>query len=142
MITTTRWSPDTCDCVLEYEWDTDSPEDTRVHTFKNIERKCDSHAGLNQDHAHYDHVVKENQTKNKMIQKIMDHVPRLKKQRQDERGNTVQELDPSVEYRWSLTGKDHQRQLQVELKGVTLTKKEKDDLKAGASSLDKPVNIL
>ena len=27
----TRWRPDTCGCVIEYEWDSDRPEEARRH---------------------------------------------------------------------------------------------------------------
>lgn len=33
---TTRWEPDTCDCVVEYDWDDAVSQDTRVHLFRGV----------------------------------------------------------------------------------------------------------
>lgn len=38
----TRWRPDTCGCVIEYEWDSDDAEETRVHTPVKIDA-CPDH---------------------------------------------------------------------------------------------------
>lgn len=40
----TRWRPDTCGCILEYEWDSDLPIEKRVHTFHKAAHVCKSHA--------------------------------------------------------------------------------------------------
>ena len=60
----TRWSPSTCKCVIDYEWDRDLSEDQRTHKFVSVQ-----HCG--QDHPkavvgeqvegsefHKDHVAK------------------------------------------------------------------------------------
>ena len=50
-LNTTRWSPDSCGCVLEYAWDTATSEDDRVHTHVNTVAVCVSHAELHPDPA-------------------------------------------------------------------------------------------
>ena len=42
---TTRWSPDTCDCIVEFTWDDSVREDQRTHTLSNVINKCPAHTG-------------------------------------------------------------------------------------------------
>lgn len=66
MLKTTRWSPDTCGCVLEYEWDESLEGSDRVHTFKKVVKLCSEHEGLGfHDKAAYDQVKDENTGKNR-----------------------------------------------------------------------------
>lgn len=60
MIKTTTWSPDTCDCIVEYEWDTGV---NRVHTFKSVINTGLEHAALT-GATLYEEVVSENRRKN------------------------------------------------------------------------------
>ena len=77
MIQITQWSPDTCKCSIEYEWDNTISQDIRVHTLKNIINSCPEHALLSNDIARYKAVVNENQTKNKLYGKILIDFPLL-----------------------------------------------------------------
>lgn len=62
----TRWSPDTCDCILEYEWDEALEDSDRVHTFKKVVKLCSEHERLGfQGKAAYDQVKSENTGKNR-----------------------------------------------------------------------------
>ena len=61
---TTRWSPDTCGCVLEYDWDDAVPQEQRVHLFRGIGRTCPDHQTLTGE-ALYGIVKTENETKNR-----------------------------------------------------------------------------
>jgi hypothetical protein len=63
VIKATRWGPDTCDCIVEYEWDTDVAEANRVHTFKSVINTGPEHAAL-VGSTLYDEVVSENRRKN------------------------------------------------------------------------------
>lgn len=63
----TTWSPDTCSCVIEYEWDDiDSPE-TRAHTHHASIKSCPAHSQHYGKAKHYDTVIEENQRKNKAL---------------------------------------------------------------------------
>lgn len=66
---TTRWSPDTCGCVIEYEWD-DSVKDTeREHTISRIVQPCKEHEGLGlKDADHFLQVTQENVSKNQAFE--------------------------------------------------------------------------
>jgi len=84
VINTTRWSPDTCSCELEYSWDTESSEDTREHIFKRVVKTCDAHMpvvprGLKAEKAKqvYDTVLEENQRKNQALGKALETRPEL-----------------------------------------------------------------
>lgn len=96
----TRWSPDTCGCILEYEWDDAQDENTRTHSFKRIIKTCPEHAVL-AGKPHYDQVLSENTRKNIGL-------------------NIIQKNHPEVtddNYLWWF---DKGRILQVSLVGITL----------------------
>lgn len=63
MIRTTRWSPDTCGCVLEYSWDDSQPQESREHTFARAVHLCEIHAVASPESA-FEQVRSENVTKN------------------------------------------------------------------------------
>lgn len=119
MINTTRWSPDTCDCVLEYSWDTEVSEDQRVHTPTNVVRKCEEHKTKTNQEVHIQ-VKNENIGKNVTLQEIADRLPSHAKV--DEKGNKNPDLD---KIKWSFNA---ERKLQIELLGAK--KADKDSLKA------------
>lgn len=61
MIKVTRWHPDTCGCVIDYEWDTETTAETRVHTPVSIQA-CEHHQ-VNT----WDEVRAENKRKNDAV---------------------------------------------------------------------------
>lgn len=68
---TTRYSPDTCGCVLLLNWDTDHPEDEPV--FGGVEKKCADHASLTStDEEAHAYAWGDNRVKNRTRQAIMD----------------------------------------------------------------------
>ena len=71
----TRWSPDTCRCVIDYQWDDSVPQEKREHTVSSIVSKCSFHDQLPDDNTHYGTVIDENQNKNIVLSKIQDNVP-------------------------------------------------------------------
>jgi hypothetical protein len=115
MITTTKWSPDTCDCVIEYEWDTEVPQDERTHTVSNIVKKCKFHTETPDVSTHYDIVKEENVRKNIYLGLIADNFPELTNT--DAKGNkNLKENAVS----WSF---DKDRVLQVEVNGISASEK-------------------
>lgn len=68
----TRWSPDTCGCQLEYEWDDAVAPESRKHSFKGVVQRCAEHAGTPQTSELYDAVVDENTRKNYTVGDIGD----------------------------------------------------------------------
>lgn len=96
MLKTTRWSPDTCDCVLEYEWDDSLPENQRTHSFKGTVRLCEHHKSLAADKA-CSAAVSENTRKNIAFGETQKIRPDL----------TIED------YTWSFEGTGADRKLKV-----------------------------
>lgn len=128
----TRWSPDTCGCVIEYSWDSEASEDERVHEFHKVINQCTDHDGIETHPEVHDHVLAENQTKNVVLGKLLENVPRLKK---------GDDLDPAVKFDWQFQGKDKERQLKVNFVNAALTKTEKSKLTQSVADLDKNVSL-
>ncbi len=63
----TRWYPDTCDCIIDYQWDDTEPEAARTHTLKAVVKQCAAHSKIPDDKQHFSTVLEENQRKNKAM---------------------------------------------------------------------------
>ena len=63
----TLWSPDTCECQIEYSWDDTVPQDQRTHTISKIVRACSIHSHHTLKENHFNDVLDENQSKNKAV---------------------------------------------------------------------------
>jgi len=137
----TRWSPDTCDCVIEYAWDDTVPQDERTHTFHKLVRQCDDHAGIEAPQEVHDHVLAENQTKNMLHSAVIAHVPRLAHEDVDANGNKVPVLHPTVDYRWSFSGTGRNRKLVADFHGAAFNANERAALTQAAASFAKPVDL-
>ena len=72
----TRWSPDTCGCVIVYEWDDEIPVDQIVTTFKRAESVCEAHKNAPEDK--FVVVLEENQRKNNVFSESKKINPDLK----------------------------------------------------------------
>lgn len=72
----TRWSPDTCGCILEYEWDDSQDENIRTHNFKRSIKACPEHATL-AGKPLYDQVLSENTRKNIVFDEIQKAHPQV-----------------------------------------------------------------
>lgn len=79
----TRWKPDTCDCLLEYEWDINEDESTRVHTPTTVVHACEDHqadnTGSDSHTKVFNKVHGENTGKNKALKVLLDQLPKDKK---------------------------------------------------------------
>lgn len=73
-IKTTRWHPDTCSCIVEYQWDSDLPVEQRTHTPSATIRECEFHQNLSVV-DHFTAVQAENQGKNIAIGKTKAAFP-------------------------------------------------------------------
>jgi len=75
MLQVTRWSPDTCGCILEYEWDDTLEGSDRVHSFKKVVKLCPEHERLGfQGKDTFDKVMEENTSKNIAWGQIMEEL--------------------------------------------------------------------
>ena len=69
-----QWKPDTCGCILEYEFDADASEDVRVHTPTRTVKACEHHPDTGDVVAHHDSVLAENQMKNRAWEEVKSKV--------------------------------------------------------------------
>ena len=67
----TRWSPDTCGCVIDFEWDTNDPN--APHVGKTVVSACECHPSEDAV-THHSKLLEENQGKNKALKIIADNL--------------------------------------------------------------------
>jgi hypothetical protein len=121
----TRWSPDTCTCVLEYEWDDTDPSETRQHNLKTYVSKCAAHTSLATDSDRYTSVKDENSKKNITLGDILTNGP---SSLFDEAADGSRTLKGNITYNWSWSGTAPNRVLTVSFTGITLTQQQKNNL--------------
>jgi Ran GTPase-activating protein (RanGAP) involved in mRNA processing and transport len=102
--------------VVEYEWDTEVPQDQRIHAVSRVISKCKEHTDTKDIETHYDTVKEENVRKNVHLGVIADNFPELTDT--DEKGNKKLKEDAVS---WSF---DKNRVLQVTVSGMSASEKE------------------
>lgn len=112
----TKWSPDTCKCEIDYEWDESVLQGQRVHIINKMVRICDAHAVYTDKKQCFNAIVKENQKKNNVLGYVLENFPVLVENKMDENGNISKSLKPGINYVWSF---DADRNLIVDFKGVS-----------------------
>jgi len=121
-IQTTRYSPDTCACVIDYTWDDTLTEDNRVHSLKTYINKCPSHISLATDNDRWNAVFEENPRKNKTLQNILDNGPATLY----DLVNGSKQLKRTITYSFSWSGTAPNRVLTVSFTGIVLTTNQKN----------------
>lgn len=132
----TRWHPDTCNCIIEYEWDTEEPAESRHHVFRNC-TICSHHAGLSAA-AVYETVGRENRSKNRAYGHLLDSVPRLASS--DASGG--KKLDPEFSFHFLFEGAGDSRRLSVGVIGTTLNLAERSAVLNRLTELEHPAKLL
>lgn len=74
MIQKTTWHPDTCGCVIEFEWDNSLPQDKRIHTASKVVKACPAHEHHVNKDDHYADLTGENVSKNKAVTAVAQAV--------------------------------------------------------------------
>lgn len=121
----TTWHPDTCECILHYEWDTNDPQETRVHTpVEHVvtsegtiipHKKCEAHKH-HKDHHSLTHACwEETQRKNTALDKILRSHEHLQKKEIDGNGNESVTFHPHLTPDWHF---DENRNLRIKTKGL------------------------
>jgi hypothetical protein len=77
VIRTTRHYLDTCDCIIEHQWDDTEDELTRTISLSSVVQKCAFHAGTSTQQVHYTVVMEEQVRKNDFIQTLVDEIAAL-----------------------------------------------------------------
>lgn len=118
----TRWRPDTCNCVLEYEWDNEDNPVNIQYTNKKIIEVCEYHSGVED----FDYILNENKEKNKTFEYILNNFPNLVDEKEDEHGNISRNLKKGLEFEYSYNGKGNLRKLEINLDKLGMTSSEKN----------------
>jgi hypothetical protein len=126
VINTTRWSPDTCSCIIEYSWDTSVPESSRVHTISNIIQKCAAHSGTVDDNSHWNILMDENPRKNNALQSAIDRFPVVL----SSTGAVGGSLKAGITFNFSLSGVAPNRVVTISFTGITLTTTQRNNIQA------------
>ena len=125
-IHTTQWSPDTCDCIIQYDWDADLPADQRVHTASKSIRKCSFHSAVADLTPHFNVLMDENPRKNQTLQAALENLTSQLGTTDPSTGALV--LKNGITFNWSFSGSGSTRVLTVSFSGVTLTTNQKNTL--------------
>lgn len=132
MIQTTIWHPDTCSCVIEYQWDDTTSEDSRTHDFKSLKRACPAHAAELDGLKIFDIAKEENQRKNATLHKLIQIHPSLGVAMRDENGDVTGQAPNHNLLSWSF---DANRRLKVAIKSGALNNQQKGLLVAEMAKL-------
>jgi len=105
----TRWSPDTCDCIIEYNDD---------GTLSKIVKACDAHQGGTEADT-FEAVLEENPRKNKSFKEILDNAPPALFDVDADTGTRVFKRGINVDFQWE--GDAPNRNLKLKVQGISLT---------------------
>lgn len=131
VINITRWSPDTCGCIIEYSWDSTQPESTRTHTLDNFINVCSFHQGLADDPTRWNTVLEENPRKNLTYQGILDNSPTANLY---DIVNGTRQLKAGITFNFSWSGTAPNRVLTISYTGITLTTQQKNSIQTWLNS--------
>lgn len=131
-IQTTRYSPDTCDCVIDYNWDDSLPLANRVHTLSTFIKVCSAHQSLGNDTARWNAVFDENPRKNQGLQHILDNSPT--NALYDIAANGQRQLKPALGLVVSFSGTAPDRVLTLSFTGITLTQTQKNTIQSALNT--------
>ena len=123
-IKTTRFSPDTCGCVIDYTWDDTLSEDNRTHSLSTFVNRCAAHSSLATDTDRWNAVFEENPRKNIALQVALDNGPNILY----DTDGTSRVLKPTVTYNYSWSGIAPNRLLTISF-SVSLTTNQKNTIR-------------
>lgn len=94
-IKTTEWSPDTCECVLRYTWDTDDVKENKTYTGTEVLNACERHSGASSPNATFGQVRADNNAKNNALKVLAQNFPQLTRTTEE---NDVRLINGAVSY--------------------------------------------
>lgn len=128
-VNTTRWSPDTCKCILEYTWDDSISESSRTHTMSAIVQRCSAHTILANDITVYNTVTEENPRKNISLDEILQNAPNTNWYDLDP-DSGVRVFKKNIIINWTWSGTAPNRVLTLTFTGITITTAQKNTLQS------------
>ena len=121
MIHTTTWSPDTCDCKFEYDWDDTLTPEQRVNTVSKVIQTCSTHQIIKLNpNSHFSTVADENVRKNKVHSQFFT-VAGMTDSISNPDGSTTIVFKDGIEVTYNFTGTDYARVLNITVVGYNLT---------------------
>ena len=120
-IKTTRWSPDTCSCVVEFTWDDSVAEDQRTDSLSQVIQKCPVHQAQSDPNV-YSTLKDENPRKNIALGLSLDNGP---SSLFDLNADGSRTLKGNISYNWSWSGTPPDRNLNISFTGINLTAQQK-----------------
>jgi hypothetical protein len=126
-INTTEWRPDTCGCVLYYQWDDTVSDTQRVHTPVNSV-KCSDHANQATHSAAFNSVIDENTKKNQGLQTALDNGPTSLFDVQTDGVTRI--LKNSITYSWTFSGTAPNRVITISFTGISFTNAQRNAIQS------------
>jgi len=114
MLHTTRWRPDTCACVFEYQWDDEQSDEEREHSLASVVHCCAEHSDDGQ--VLFEKVKQENIGKNEALGLVLENAEKLVEEYEDERGELKKRFKKGKEPTWEF---DHERRLRLSIPDLT-----------------------
>jgi hypothetical protein len=118
----TTWTAGHCNCIIQYEWDDTTSEDTRVHTpVQSI--KCPIHSGLSTHKQVYDSVLDESRKASWGLLAILDNGPTTL---YDTQSNGARTLKQGINASWTFSGTAPNRTVSISLTGISLSNQQRN----------------
>lgn len=134
-ISTTRWHPDTCQCIIELDYDTTVPPQNQVGVPRTVS-KCQYHQAAADSNAHHTAVRGENFRKNRFYGLLEENLAAAYDTITNADGTTYKRLKAGKTASWYF---DEQRRLHITLGGFTT--QEQNKITTFVNAYD-PVNIV
>lgn len=110
-----EWSPDSCECYIQFVFDDDLPQDQRVHLFFAKLKNCSKHPNLTGTTL-FETAVGESSRVQKLIGQIKSTISGA---------STLDEAGSLIKSIRNWTGTDSSRVLNFSVSGTTLTSNQK-----------------
>jgi hypothetical protein len=124
MIKTTVWKPDTCDCEVRFQWDTEDPNLQTEPTLTYVGgQRCPLHSSI-QDHLGRirDENGRKNQVENQILQTFASV---LGEEVDDGSGQLYLKWKGGITLNWHFEGEGDSRVLHVSVSGYSLNTQQK-----------------
>lgn len=108
----TQWRPDTCSCIIDYEWDDLEPQETRQHIISAVHQKCEAHADLDPGEV-FSVVTDENQMKNRTFAAICEVMGKRSEEMLEE---TTFSFDAERKLSFDVKGMTREQRTEIESK--------------------------
>lgn len=126
----TRWTNDTCGCVIDYTWDDALPPESITTNLSNVIEKCPNHSSLPNNIDVWNSILDENPRKNISYQSLLDNGPSTIYDIVN--GNRV--LKVGLNYNFSFSGTVPNRILNISITGTTLTNAQKNTIQGALNT--------